>query len=120
MALLRQLWGVAPSLESGASSLEQVLRNEHLAKALRSAKGLLESFLGGRTLDSLVYRLVELYELTLGHKQALEFFASAGDYLAKVLAHPDLLSQGAYRGTPPIIISIIVISISVLLRMRVC
>lgn len=97
MALLRQLWGVAPSLESGASSLEQVLRNEHLAKALRSAKGLLESFLGGRTLDSLVYRLVELYELTLGHKQALEFFASAGDYLAKVLAHPDLLSQDAYR-----------------------
>jgi hypothetical protein len=101
LELLRLLWEVGPSLEGGVSSIEQILHNEHLANALRSTKGLLEGFLGGRTLDSLIYRFVEVYEISLKRKQVQEFFASAGSFLTRIIADPDLVRQDAYKGTFP-------------------
>lgn len=72
--------------------------NEHLSDLLRGSKMLTEAFLGGRPLDSLVYRLVGVWELSVKNWRVEEFFHSASHYLFDAIDNPNLLCQSKYKG----------------------
>lgn len=94
--LTRTLINVANSFEEYEPDIDL---SQHLVVLIRSSKLLVESMFGGRPIDYLINRLVEVWELTFQNNRAERFFESAFHYFDRVLEDTNLLTDRSFKGS---------------------